>query len=108
MLRRGLFPAVELDLIWPGRALAGFKQRLEAQQEDRPLGAAVMHEFHRFLPTLVFEQDDGPVTVLLDVEADLRAEPLFGAVDHLPQNAPAGLKFEHLHVETAVAKAELQ
>jgi hypothetical protein len=33
-------------------------QRLQAHQEDRPLGAAMVHEFHRFLPALVLEEDD--------------------------------------------------
>src|SRR3984957_11363123 len=35
------------------------------------------------------------------------AEPFFGPVDHLPQNPLAGLQFEHLHIEAAAAKAEL-
>jgi hypothetical protein len=52
-----LFPTVELDLVWPGRAFAGFEQRFQAQQEDRPFGAAVVHKFHRFLPALVLEEN---------------------------------------------------
>ncbi len=103
-----LFPTVELDLVWPGRAFAGFEQRLEAQQKDRPFGAAVVHELHRLLPALMFEENNGPVTVLCQIEADLGAEPFFRAVNHLPQNALAGLQFENLHVEAAFAKAELQ
>ena len=68
-----LFPAVKLDLVWPGRAFAGFAERLEAQQKDRPLGAAVVHELHRLLPACVLEKDDDPVVVLLEVEARLRS-----------------------------------
>src|ERR1700761_1173785 len=56
-----LFPTVELDLVWPGRAFAGFEQRFKAQQENRPLGTAVVHELPGFLPALVLEQHDGPV-----------------------------------------------
>src|SRR5271170_6743322 len=103
-----LFPAVELDFVWPGRAFAGFEERLEAQQEDSPFGAAVVHEFHRLLPALVLEEDDGPVAVLFEVEAYLCAEPFFRPVDHLPENPLAGLQLENLHVETAAAKAELE
>src|SRR5712664_3697007 len=35
-----LFPAVELDVVWRGSAFPGFEKRLQAQQEDRPLGTA--------------------------------------------------------------------
>ena len=48
-------------------------------------GAAVMHELHRLLPTLVFEEDDGPFVSLIELETYLCAQPFLGPVDHLPQ-----------------------
>src|SRR5262249_62046327 len=50
----------------------------------------------------------GPVAVLFEAEAYLWAKPLFGPVDHLPQDVLGGLKLENLHVEAAGAKAELE
>src|SRR5471030_1194187 len=81
----GLFPAVELDLVRPGCALADLKKCLQAEQEDAPLGAAMVHELDRLLPALVLEEHDGPVTLLPEIEADPRAEPFLWPVDHLPQ-----------------------
>ena len=91
-----------------GGTLAGFEQGLQAQQKDRPLGAAMVHELHRLLPTLVFEQDDGPFAFLFEVEADFCADPFLGPFDHLPEHALAGLKLKNLHVETTAVKAELE
>src|ERR1700677_3711771 len=105
-LARALFPAVQFDFVWPGRAFAGFKKRLQTQQEDRPLCAAMVHELARLLPTLVFEQDDGPIPSLSELETDLRADPFFGPVDPLPQHASGGIKLKDLHVEAAGAKAK--
>jgi hypothetical protein len=68
----------------------------------------VVHEFHRLLPALVLEENDGPVVVPFDVEANLRAEPFLRSVDHLPQNPLAWLQIENLYIETAVAEAELK
>ena len=68
----------------------------------------MVHELHRLLPTLVFEQDDGPFAFLFEVEADFCADPFLGPFDHLPEHALAGLKLENLHVETTAVKAELE
>src|SRR5216684_1903120 len=54
-----LVPVVDLDIVWLGRTFPGFEKRLQAHQKDPPLGAAMVHELHRLLPTLVFEEDDG-------------------------------------------------
>src|SRR6266478_2179366 len=105
--RAALFPAVELDIVWMGRAFSGFEKRLQAQQKDRPLGAAVVHELHRLLPTLLFEEDDGPVAFLPEIPTYLCANPFCGSVDHLPQHVLGGLKLKNLHVDTAGHKAEL-
>src|SRR5580658_8906448 len=67
-----------------------------------------MQEFHRLLPALVLEKNNGPIAVLFEVETYYRAEPFFRPVDHLPENTLAGLQLENLHVEAAVAKAELE
>src|SRR5205814_8397341 len=75
-IRRASVPVVDLDVVRVGRALPGLHQRLQTQQENRPLGAAVVHELHRLLPTLVLEEDDGEVTFPLEIEANLRADPL--------------------------------
>src|SRR6266545_895892 len=106
--RNGLFPAVELDIVWGRGAFAGLEKRFQAQQKDAPLGAAMVHELHRFLPTLVFEQDDGPVAFLSEIKTYFCASPFLGSVDHLPQHALGGLKLKNLHVNTAGAKAELE
>src|SRR5437016_5145957 len=102
-----LFPAIELDLVRRRGSLPGFEQRLQAQQKDRPLGAAMVHEFHRLLPALVLEEDDGPVAFLSEIETNLCADPFLRPVDDLPHHALAGLKLENLHVDPAGAKAEL-
>src|SRR6266478_190254 len=91
-----------------GRAFSGFEKRLQAQQKDRPLGAAMVHELHRLLPTLVFEQDDGPVAFLSEIETYFCADPFLRSVDHLPQHALGRLKLKNFHVDTAGAKAELE
>lgn len=66
-----------------------------------------MHKLHRLFPICVLEKGDGPVVVLFDVEACFCPEPLFGSINHLPENALGWLKLENLHIETAAAKAEL-
>ena len=40
----------------------------------------MVHEVHRFLPTLVLEQDDAILAVLLEIEIDLCADPFGGSV----------------------------
>src|ERR1700733_7619723 len=103
-----LFPVVELDLVWRGGSFPGFEKRLQAQQKDPPLGAAMVHELHRLLPTLVFKEDDGPVAFLPEVPTYFCTDPFFGPVDHLPQHVLGGMKLKNLHVESAVAKAEFK
>ena len=90
-----------------GCALPGLDERLQAQQVDRPLRAAVVHEVDRFLPALVFEQDGGVVALLLEVPADRRADPFVGPVDHEPAHLLGGFELGHPHVETAGREAEL-
>ncbi len=68
----------------------------------------VVHELHRLLPTLVLEEHDGEVALLLEIETHLRSDPLFGPLDHLPEHALAGIELEHLHVEAAGPEAELE
>lgn len=53
--------AADMGVVRIGTAFPGFDERLQAHQIDRPLGAAVVHEFHRLLPILVLEEDDGVV-----------------------------------------------
>ena len=83
-----------------GRALAGLEQRLEAHQVDAPLGAAVVHELHRFPPAFVREQDDrcsssscrsSKVTVVPSHSS--------GPSDHGPQHPLARIELAHLHVD---------
>jgi hypothetical protein len=57
-----LFPAIDLDVVWMG---PGFKQRLQAEQKHRLLGAALLHELDGLLPALIFEDYDRPVTSCL-------------------------------------------
>jgi hypothetical protein len=49
----------------------------------------------------VFEQDDGIITFLFEIESNLGADPFFRAVDHLPQYSLAGFKIDDLHLEAA-------
>jgi hypothetical protein len=102
-----LFPAIEFDLVWPGATFPCFEKRFEAEQEDRPLRAAMVHELHWLLPVCVLEKEDGPIVILFDVEAYFCPEPLFRSVNHPPENAPGWLKLEDLHIETTGTKAEL-
>src|SRR5262245_17100003 len=69
-------PVADLDVVGRGVALSGFEQLLEAHQVDGPLGAAVVHELHRLTPAFVSEQHDGEAVLLLELEANLRADPL--------------------------------
>ena len=46
-------PIVDLDVVGLGGTLPGLEQGLQAHQENRPLGAAVVHELHWLLPALV-------------------------------------------------------
>ena len=47
-------------------------------QKDTPFRAAMVHELHRLLPTLVFEKDNGPVAVLFEVKTYFCADPFLG------------------------------
>jgi hypothetical protein len=58
-------------------------------------------QLHRLLPALVPEQHDREVVLLLEVEADLRADPLLGTIDDLPEHKFSGLGVEDLDVEAA-------
>ena len=67
-------PVADLDVARLGVAGAGLEKRLQAHQERRPLGAAVVHEVARLLPALVVEADDREVVLRRKIEADLRAK----------------------------------
>src|SRR5258705_114300 len=110
---RSSVPVADPDVVRAGLAFPGLHQRLQTHQENRPLGAAVVHELRWLLPVLVLEEDDGEVAFLPEVETDLRSDPFRGPLDHLPEDALAGLELEHLHVEAAEllavgGKAELE
>lgn len=68
----------------------------------------MVHEFHRLLPTLVLEEDDGVVVDLIEAPVHMRGDPFFGSVDHLPQYVPARVKLEDLHIESRGPEAELE
>jgi hypothetical protein len=61
----------------------------------------MMHEFHRRLPALVFEQHHAIGAILSQIKTDPRTDPFVRPGDHLPQHTFAGLKFKDLHVEAA-------
>src|SRR5262249_26342701 len=84
-------PVADAHIVRARLALAGFTERLEAHEEDRPLAAAVVHELHGLFPAFVPEENHGEVVFLLEIEADLRADPLLGAVFDLPHHALAGV-----------------
>src|SRR5256885_6050357 len=42
-------PAIDLQIVRRRAAFPGFEERLEAQEKDAPLGAAVVHEVHWLL-----------------------------------------------------------
>src|SRR5688572_7753891 len=94
-------PVADLDFAWIRGALPGFKQRLHAHQKSCPPRTAVVHEFHRLLPTFVFEQDDGVAIGLTELPVDMSGDPLLRSVHHLPQHAIVWVQLEHLHVEPA-------
>src|SRR5262249_10828212 len=58
-------------------------------------------ELHGLLPALVAEQHDGEIVFALELEVDLRADPLGGAVHYLPHHALVGMQLENLQVEAA-------
>jgi hypothetical protein len=73
-------------------AFASFQKRLQTHQEHRPLRAAVMHVLIWFPPALMFKEDDGVIALLFEIETNLRTNPVFGAVYHLPLHTLSGLK----------------
>src|SRR5258705_6656700 len=101
MCTRSSVPVADPDVVGAGLAFPGLHKRFQAHQKNRPLGAAVVHEFPRFLPALMLEQDDGIVAFLPEIETDLCSDPFRGSFDHLPEHALAGLQLENLHVEAA-------
>src|SRR5262245_45650331 len=76
--------ATNMGIVGVGTTFAGFHQRLQAHQIDRPLGTAMVHEFDRLLPTLVLEENDGMVACLFEIETYFCADPFLGSLDHLP------------------------
>src|SRR6185437_3179390 len=88
--KHALVPVADLDIVRRGLALAGLEQPLQAHQEGRPLRAAVVHELHRLAPALVPEQHDRVAVLVLEVEADPRADPLGRPFDDLPEHELAG------------------
>src|SRR5262245_15320831 len=83
-------PVADPGVVRVRLALARLAERFQAHQEDRPLGAAVVHELHGLLPALVPEQHDGEIVFPLEFEVDLGADPLGGAVHYLPHHALVG------------------
>src|SRR5688572_4003711 len=73
-------PVADLDFAWIRGALPGFKQRLHAHQKSCPPRTAVVHEFHRLLPTFVFEQNDGVAIGLTELPVDMSGDPLLRSV----------------------------
>jgi hypothetical protein len=72
----------------------------------------VVHELRWLPPALVFEQHDGEAVFIFKLEADIRAEPLGGPLDHLPYHARVGIQLDDPHLEDAeltavVGEAEL-
>jgi hypothetical protein len=59
----------------------------------------MVHELHRLLPTLVLEEDNGPVAFLPEVETYFCADPFLGPIDHLPLHALGGVKLENPDVK---------
>src|SRR5690606_6470227 len=92
-------PVPDLDVVrtWP--TFPGLAQRLQAHQESRPLGAAVIHELDGLLPSLVLEEHDREIPRLLEIETNPRTDPLDRPVDNLPYDAIVGFELENLHVE---------
>jgi len=56
-----------MGIVRVGTAFARFHERFQAHQINRPLGAAMVHEFDRLLPTLVFEEDDDVLACLFEI-----------------------------------------
>src|SRR5688572_28216875 len=101
-------PVVDLHVVRMRRAFAALDERLQTQQEHRPLRAAVMHELDGFLPTLVLEAHDRELAFIAQIPTDLRADPFLGAVDDFPEHATAWHELEDFHVEAAAREAELE
>src|SRR5690606_9540012 len=98
---RGSVPIADLRIVRARLTLAGLTKRFQAHQEDRPLGAAVVHELHGLLPSFVLEEHDREIALLLEIEADSSADPFVRTVDDLPRHAPILLQLENSHVEDA-------
>jgi len=55
---RPLIPSVELDVSWRGQRLSRVREATFRLNRKTPTWCAMVHELHRLLPTLVFEEDD--------------------------------------------------
>src|SRR5208282_1348996 len=77
-----------------GRVHASLQHQM-GDLSPEPEVAAMMHELDRLPPTFVLEEQDGPVAFLSELEADRRAEPFRGPVDHLPAHALARFKLKN-------------
>jgi hypothetical protein len=61
------------------------KSDFRLSRKTPPLVLQMVPERHRLLATLMFEDNDRPVSFLLELETYFCAEPLYGSVDRVPE-----------------------
>src|SRR4051812_18736889 len=80
---------------------AGLYVFAEAQQEGRPLHAAMRGELERLAPATMAEEHDRLVILLRQLEGDRGADPFRRAVDAAPADRGGGAERLHLHDHAA-------
>src|SRR5258708_28112687 len=98
---------MDLDVVRVRATLGALDPVLQAHQENSPVGAAVVHELDRLSPACVAEEHKGLVRFLSQAKGELGADPLVGAAGAAPLHHLARLRLEHLHVEAAALRLEV-
>src|SRR6266511_5477588 len=98
--------ATDLRVVGKGGERTAFEPASEADQDCRPLGAAVVHELDRLPPVRVREQQHCLSASAFQIEGDGRANPFRGAVDASPLHAVVRRQLDDLHYGRRLGLAE--
>jgi hypothetical protein len=95
-------PVVDLEVVGGRLAFAGLHEIPEAQEEDRPLHAAVGRELDGLAPVAVTEQDGRLLAVVGEGERHVGADPLLRPSLDAPAHLLAGIELRHLEIHPAL------
>src|SRR4029077_8840161 len=98
--------ATDLRVVGKGGEGTAFESASQADQDGRPLGAAVVHELDGPPPVRVGEQQHGLSAAGFQIEGDRRPDPFRGAVDASPLDAIVRRQLDDLHDGRGLGLAE--